>query len=391
MTVDVTKATSQDGLSLQELSLYHAIMDYRASLGLAAIPLSKGLTTTAGRHVVDTRENIWAAGVTLPAGTSLHSWSDAYYYADNRDPSVMWDAPKRVNSGYTSAGYEISAAGFATVEAALGGWKGSASHNAILTQTGVWAGIDLKAIGIGVDTSPGAGIYAGRIFHVWFGETTDVSIPDISGTTAGDLVYGTLFADRILGGGGADEIYGSDGDDELRGDAGADKLFGENGNDFLGGGNGNDRLQGGAGDDVLNGGDGDDRLWGNDGADRLNGGAGADVLIGGGGVDVLTGGAGADAFVFNAVSESPAGLSRSIITDFQPGVDQIDLSRIDALPATPVDDAFTFIGTAGFSGRGGEVRQAALVIGIDLDGDRVADMQIEIGAPGALSAGDFIL
>ncbi|MBP7001982.1 calcium-binding protein [Amaricoccus sp.] len=392
MTVDVTQPTSQDGLTLQELSLYHSIMAYRASLGLAAIPLSRGLTTTAGRHVADTRENIWAASLALPAGTSLHSWSDAPYYADNRDPSVMWTAPQRVNSGYTSAGYEISAAGFATTDLALEGWKASASHNAIIAQTGVWAGIDLKAIGIGVDTSEGAGIYKGRVFHVWFGETTDAAIPDISGTTAADYVLGTLFADRILAGAGADEVYGSDGADELRGDGGSDKLYGDAGADTLFGGGGDDRLQGGAGDDVLNGGAGADRLWGNDGADRLNGAAGADILIGGLGGDRLTGGAGADTFVFNAAAESPSGAgNRTVITDLQPGVDHIDLSRIDAVPATAGDDAFAFIGAAAFTGHAGEIRQSASVLAIDLDGDRVPDMQIQIGAPGALAADDFIL
>ncbi|MBP7240669.1 M10 family metallopeptidase C-terminal domain-containing protein [Amaricoccus sp.] len=390
MTVDVTQPTSQDGLTLQELSLYHAIMDYRTSLGLAAIPLSRGLTTTAGRHVVDTRENIWAEGVTLPAGTSLHSWSDAYYYADNRDPSVMWDAPQRVNSGYASAGYEISAAGFETTEAALEGWKGSASHNAILTQTGIWAGIDLNAIGIGVDTSEGAGIYRGRVFHVWFGETIDADIPTISGTIADDVIFGTLFADRILGDEGADEIYGSDGDDELRCRAGDDQLFGGAGNDILGGGADNDRLWGGDGDDALTGGTGDDWLWGEAGADQLDGREGADILVGGLGADVLTGGADADLFVFNALAESPRE-ARTTITDFEPGLDRIDLSSIDAVAGTPANDAFVFVGTAEFSGRAGELRLGNTLIALDADGDGVADLQVLMNNPGALSAGDFIL
>lgn len=382
MTVDVTQPTSQDALSLQELSLYHAIMRYRASLGLAAIPLSKGLTTTAGRHVADTRENIWAAGVTLPADANLHSWSDAYYYSDHRDPSVMWDAPERVNSGYDSAGYEISAAGFATTDLALGGWMASPSHNAIIAQTGVWADIDLMAIGIGVDTSEGAGIYRGRVFHVWFGETTDAAIPNILGTTAADAVLGTPFADRIFGGAGDDRINGADGSDDLRGNAGNDVLLGDRGDD---------RLIGSTGDDTLEGGSGADRLWGNDGLDRLNGGSGADLLIGGLGGDVLTGGSSADVFMFVAIAESPVGAGRATITDFRPGFDLIDMSRIDAIAATPENDAFSFIGTAAFSGRAGEIRQAADSVDVDVNGDGLADMQIGTGQPGALSAGDFIL
>lgn len=391
MTVDVTQATYQDGLSLQELSLYHAIMDYRASLGLAAIPLSKALTTTAGRHVVDTRENIWAEGVTLPAGANLHSWSDAFYQADHSNPEAMWDAPLRVNTGYASAGYEISAAGFATIEGALEGWKGSPSHNAIVTQTGIWSGIDLKAIGVGVDTTPGAGIYAGRIFHVWFGEIADPAVPEIFGTADADYVIGTMFDDRIFAGEGSDDIYGLDGDDELRGDGGIDRIYGGAGNDLIGGGAGSDRLYGGTGDDVINGGNGHDRLFGNDGNDVLNGGLGDDLLLGGMGTDRLTGGAGADTFVFASLAESPVGTERTVITDFQPGIDRIDLARIDAVASTPEDDAFTFIGAAAFSGRAGELRQGSNVVAVDVDGDAIPDMQIWIGTPGTLAATDFIL
>jgi Ca2+-binding RTX toxin-like protein len=52
-----------------------------------------------------------------------------------------------------------------------------------------------------------------------------------------------------------------------------------------------------------------------------NGGAGDDVLLDGAGADTLTGGAGADLFVMTADS------TRDLITDFDPGVDRIDLSR----------------------------------------------------------------
>jgi Ca2+-binding RTX toxin-like protein len=390
MTVDVTQATSQDSLSLQELDLYHAITAYRASLGLAALPLSRALTTTAGRHVVDTRENIWAAGVELPAGANLHSWSDAYYYSDHRDPSVMWNAPQRVGTDYASEGYEISAAGFATTDAALEGWKGSASHNAILTQTGIWSGIELKAIGIGVDTSPGAGIYLGRIFHVWFGESADPAAPNVLGSDGADLVMGTLFADRILGGAGADEIHGLEGNDELRGDGGNDRLFGDAGDDLLGGGTGNDRLHGGVGDDVLLGGDGADRLWGQDGDDTLNGGAGDDILIGGAGRDLLTGGFGADIFVFNALADSPPARP-DVIADVQPGLDRIDVSRIDAIATTPEDDAFRFIGASAFGGAAGELRQGAAGLLGDVNGDGIADLVIELTGAPTLTAADFIL
>ncbi|MEM8537167.1 MAG: calcium-binding protein, partial [Pseudomonadota bacterium] len=65
---------------------------------------------------------------------------------------------------------------------------------------------------------------------------------------------------------------------------------------------------------------GADVLQGGDSADTINGGAGADIIVDGAGTDVLTGGGGADYFVF-----VPDG-TMDRITDFEVGVDRIDLS-----------------------------------------------------------------
>lgn len=79
------------------------------------------------------------------------------------------------------------------------------------------------------------------------------------------------------------------------------------------------RQGGTGGDDALTGTARDDMLIGQGGDDTLAGGAGDDVLIAGQGHDVLTGGAGADVFVFTADGQADR------ITDFQPGIDRIDL------------------------------------------------------------------
>ncbi len=378
MTVDVTLPNEHDSISLQELALYHAITEYRTSLGLPEIRLSKALSTTAGRHVVDTRENIWAAGVQLPDGANLHSWSDAYYYSDQRAPEVMWDAPARIGTGYASAGYEISAAGYPTTDAALEGWKASPAHNSVLAKLGVWADVDLQAIGVGVETSPGEGVYAGRIFHVWFGEAVDAEVPEIFGTLGADVFTGTSFGDLLRGRTGDDDIRGGRGDDEIRGGAGADRLSGDAGDDFLYGGDGDDRLYGGSGGDRLYGMAGNDRLAGGGGNDRLAGGDGDDLLIGGAGRDLLTGGAGTDVFVFTELADSLPGAARDVITDFERGVDRIDLSAIDANVATVEIDRFTFVSGAQFSMVAGELRRANGLIEGDVDGDGVADFQIEL-------------
>ena len=86
---------------------------------------------------------------------------NAFYFADHRRPEVMWEAPARLGTGYDGTGYEISAAGQPGVEAALDGWQSSPGHDAILAGRGAWRGVEMRAIGIGVETSPGPGPYAG--------------------------------------------------------------------------------------------------------------------------------------------------------------------------------------------------------------------------------------
>lgn len=71
---------------------------------------------------------------------------------------------------------------------------------------------------------------------------------------------------------------------------------------------------------TMSGSNGMDALSGAEGNDRLFGGEGDDILADGAGTDRLTGGIGADTFVF-AYDDST-----DVITDFEQGVDQIDLS-----------------------------------------------------------------
>jgi len=344
MAVDIHRPTAHDFLSLEEFALYHRIMDYRAGLGLPAIPLSAALTATAGRHVLDTRENIWGAGKEPPAGANYHSWSDAPYRADHRDPQVMWSAPQRLGTGYDAPGYEITGVGYAGGATVLAGWRASPSHDAILTGRGAWAGTEFHAIGIGAETSSGAGRFAGRVHHVWFGELPDVA-PTIRGTGGSDKIRGTAFADRIDGRAGSDAIAG------------------------------------GAGNDVLVGGTGRDRISGGPGVDRLYGGPGADVL---------TGGPGADLFVFSRPSDAGRGRSRDRITDFEPGRDRIDLRGIDARPDLDGDQPFAFIGGSALRGPG-TLRAGAGIVAGDIDGDGRSDFQIAVAGGHVLTADDFLL
>ena len=79
-------------------------------------------------------------------------------------------------------------------------------------------------------------------------------------------------------------------------------------------------LAGGAGQDSLTGGTGNDLLVGGAGNDVLAGSQGDDVLVDGAGADTLSGGAGRDLFVLVMDGQTDR------ITDFQVGIDRLDLS-----------------------------------------------------------------
>ena len=138
--------------------------------------------------------------------------------------------------------------------------------------------------------------------------------------------------------------------------------------------------------------DGSFRIFGGAGNDVALGGAQADRLYGGLGADRHDGGAGADLYIYRSVLESRAGSADSLT--FAAG-DRIDLSFIDADPASQANDSFAFIGEAAFSGTAGELRVAgsggAWTIEADQDGDGLADLIIEVASPQPLIASDFLL
>ena len=156
-------------------------------------------------------------------------------------------------------------------------------------------------------------------------------------------------------------------------------------------GSGNDMLTTGDGADVLHGGAGNDQLNGGGGHDVLYGDAGADSLRGGLGNDALTGGSGADVFIFATIAETGTAGGHDVITDFIVGSDRIDLAGIDANANLAGNQAFHFIGSAGFSSTAGELHYAGGMISGDVNGDGVADFTIEVGALSGLTLNDFIL
>lgn len=179
--------------------------------------------------------------------------------------------------------------------------------------------------------------------------------------------------------------------DHLTGNHLANRLVSYFGNDTLLGGAGNDTLNGGGDNDVLHGQQGNDLLLGGAGRDLLDGGHGNDTLNGGHGVDTMSGGAGADVFVF-ATGNTGKGIQRDRITDFQRGVDDLDLRGIDANSAVAGNQALQFSGTTPKAHAVWQVQNGDVtLIRGDINGDAIFDLEIQINGSVRFGAADFLL
>lgn len=144
---------------------------------------------------------------------------------------------------------------------------------------------------------------------------------------------------------------------------------------------------------TITGGDGDDSLFGLNFDDYISGGDGNDLLLGGSGADILTGGMGKDRFAFRDGDLTRESIDR--ITDFKSGEDLINFCAMDADINTDGNQNFTFIGTASFTHRAGELNYIAkgsgITIGGDVDGDGVADFFLTLDGVHTLNKADMWL
>ena len=295
------------------------------------------------------------------------------------------------------------------------------------------AGNDILEGGAGADTlDGGAGSNTASYRHSAAAVTIDLA----TGAASGGDAAGDTYA-------GIANLRGSAHDDVLSGDAGINILYGQAGDDLLNGHGGKDLLIGGDGidtvtfadatagvhvrvgadptyrtceirevenligsafDDTLGGTGYANRMEGGDGADWLVAAGGDDTLLGGSGndrldaeygADVLTGGAGADKFIYRVFSDSTVDAAgRDRIEDFSSAEgDSINLHDIGADGSW--NGKFTFTAGGAFTGLAGELIVVAdggvtTVYG-DRDGDRVAELAIDVVTATALTAADFVL
>lgn len=126
------------------------------------------------------------------------------------------------------------------------------------------------------------------------------------------------------------------------------------------------------------GGSGSDLLIGNQVANELIGNAGNDTFVGGDGIDLFTGGDGSDTFFVEINSETVSSkrgdISIDIVTDFEAGVDTLDLGLLDANLNVDGQQGFVLVnkgrGNAGelYTKTFGNLNAAEKSLGIDIPG-----------------------
>jgi Ca2+-binding RTX toxin-like protein len=253
-------------------------------------------------------------------------------------------------------------------------------------------------------------------------------------------IYGYDGDDILVGANGNDALFGGNGDDDLYGGSGNDILSGGNGFNYLSGGSGYDivdysfysttssgininltsgeaysRGTGPVVDDILSSIEGvigstrADYIVGNSAANSLEGNSGSDIIKGEGGndeiwgdrgADVLTGGTGFDFFNYESLNDSNSYYGYDTITDFQSGIDAIDLSVIDGQSGFSGNNAFRWDGyDSTLDGGQGELSYyfigsgstARTVVQGDVNGGGVADIIIYLTGHQTLDSFDFIL
>lgn len=252
------------------------------------------------------------------------------------------------------------------------------------------SGLDVAAGGAGADRLDGGGQWGDLLCYSGSDAGVDLRLVAGSVTTGrggeaeGDRISGFT---HVIGSEAGDVI--ADGESAtLSGGRNANGFFGRGGADVLRLGGGHDLGKGGSGDDTVQGGGGHDLLFGGSGRDLVEGGSGNDLLCGGRGDDTLAGGAGADVFVW-ADPEA-----RDVVLDFR-AEDLLALAPIDADATRGGEQAFRWLGAAGFDGRAGalwtERDGGDLLLLGSTDADAAAEVAIRLVGASRLALADVVL
>lgn len=360
---------------------------------------------------------------------------DTIYYGQQGDrivfngTTLVGTATYKGNYEYSLLGYKLWQHGYSLEITSPDGKTSMEAQQFFTTSNGVW--FDTTNLGItipGIYQSTGTpktytGTEQDDVFNIVGGPNI------INGLGGNDTIYVYYYSSTIDGGAGNDHISGSSATDTLNGGIGDDVILSNGGLDTIHGGAGNDLIVSGGGGQKIFGDAGFDTVdysssfgvevnlalttWQEGGtysyayddilssiegvigsgyADTIIGNSGNNLLIGRGGADTLTGGAGADVFQYNHPTSSGGDIGISptnldIITDFANGIDKIDLSDFAG--------TFAFRGTGAFTGTTHQVNYSKVAgntfIGLDIDGNKTLDAQIELLGLHNMTASDFVL
>jgi len=153
-------------ISDDEVKLYELINNYRKSINLVEIPLSKSLCYVAKKHVTDLHTNKPDTGT-----CNFHSWSDkgnwvaCCFEKEIKDKSCMLNKPKELTS-YGGSAYEIIywENKQATADKAFRQWKETSVARSVISNFKNWEAYSWNAMGVAI--SEGFAI-------AWFGEEAD--------------------------------------------------------------------------------------------------------------------------------------------------------------------------------------------------------------------------
>ena len=188
--------------------------------------------------------------------------------------------------------------------------------------------------------------------HSMLAKAIELELDSVSNRIAAATLTNTIESNAAV-------VVGSIANDLIIGEGARQDLLGEFGNDRL--------ISGGS--NVL-----------------LSGGVGNDLLQGGAGEQYFRGGLNADFFSFTEADAQPGVIDR--IFDFTAiEGDRIGINAVLGITNSLAGQGWTYINSANFSGVAGELRFANGLLQGDIDGNRIANLQIQLDGINTFSPG----
>lgn len=173
LNVGIKIASAQDSIpddfciTEKEVALYNLINNYRKSVGLNEIPLSKSLSYVAKTHTLDLDINKPDTNTcNFHSWSSKGKWTPCCFEKEIKDKSCMLNKPTELTK-YPGPAYEIVywENKQASAEKAFKQWKETSASRAVLSNYKDWENYSWNAMGVWIHKG---------FAIAWFGESEDV-------------------------------------------------------------------------------------------------------------------------------------------------------------------------------------------------------------------------